>query len=75
MDTVANLADVTDEGIYMGSLDDRSGLHNLSLQLAYWPPSGVSYDNTDYVFTTIPVGWNESPVSHYSLSEENTAYL
>ena len=32
MDTVARVADVAEEGIYMGSLDDRSGFRNLSLQ-------------------------------------------
>ena len=49
MDTVAKVANVAEEGIYMGSLDDRSGVHNLSLQRESWPLFGVSYDNTDYV--------------------------
>ena len=42
MDTVATAADVAEEGIYMGSLDDRSGFHNLILQRESWPLFGVS---------------------------------
>ena len=75
MDTVARVEDVAEEGIYMGSLDDRSSFHNLSLQPESWPLFGISYDNTDYVCTTIPFGWNESPVCYHLLSEAKVAYL
>ena len=58
----------------MGSLDDRSGFHNLSLQPESWPLFGVSYDSTDYVCTTIPFGWNDSPVCYHSLSEAKSVH-
>ena len=74
MDTVARVADIAEEGIYMGSLDDRSGFHNLSLQPESWPLFGVSYDSTDYVCTTIPFGWNDSPVCYHSLSEAKSVH-
>ena len=57
----------------MGSLDDRSGFHNLSLRPESWPLSGVDA-GTGYVCTTIPFGY-ESPVCYRSPSEAKAAYL
>ena len=70
MDTVARVAEVADEGIFMGSLDDRSGFHDLTLQTERWPLFGIEHAGTDYVCATIPFGWNnESPLCYHSLSE------
>ena len=75
MDTVAKVAVVAEEGIYMGGVDDRSGFHNVGLQLERWPLFGVSYEGTDLVCTTVPFGWNESPACYHALSEAKAAYL
>ena len=56
MDTVAKVAVVAEKGIHMGSLEDRSGFHNLGLQPESWPLFGVSYDGIDLVCTTVPFG-------------------
>ena len=73
MDTVSRVPVVAEEGVFMGSLDDRSGFHNLALQPESWPLFGVHYDGVDYVCTTAPFGWNESPVCYHSLSEAKAA--
>ena len=75
MDTVSRVAVVAEEGVFMGSLDDRAGFHNLGLQPESWPLFGVHYEGVDYVCTTLPFGWNESPVCYHSLSEAKAAYL
>ena len=75
MDTVAKVAVVAGKGIYMGSLDDRSGFHNLGLQPESWPLFGASYDGIDLVCTIVPFGWNESPACYHALSEAKAAYL
>lgn len=75
MDTVSRVALVADEGVFMGSLDDRAGFHNLSLQPESWPLFGVHYDGVDVVCATLPFGWNESPFCYHSLSEAKAAYM
>ena len=35
----------------------------------------MHYDGVDYVCTTAPFGWNESPVCYHSLSEAKAAYI
>ena len=75
MDTVSRVPVVAEEGVFMGSLDDKSGFHNLALQPESWPLFGVHYDGVDYVCTTLPFGWNESPLCYHSLSEAKAAYL
>lgn len=75
MDTVSRVPIVAEEGVFMGSLDDRSGFHNLGLQAESWPLFGVHYDGVDYVCTTLPFGWNESPLCYHSLSEAKAAYM
>lgn len=75
MDTVSKVAVVAEERVFMGSLDDRSGFHNLGLQPESWPLFGIHYDGVDYVCTTLPFGWNESPLCYHSLSEAKASYL
>ena len=75
MDTVARVANVADENVFMGSLDDRSGFHNLGLQAESMPLFGIHFDGVDYVWTVLPFGWNESPLCYHSLSEAKAAYL
>ena len=38
LDTVTRVAELAAEGIFMGSLDGRSGFHNLILRPESWPP-------------------------------------
>ena len=59
----------------MVSLDDKSGFHNLSLQPESWPLFGVHYNGVDDVCTTLPFGWNESPVCSHPISEAKAAYM
>ena len=59
----------------MGSLDDRSGFHNLNLQPASWPLFGIKYAGTDCMCTTIPFGWNESPMCYHTFREAKAVYL
>lgn len=47
--TAARVADVAEDGTYIGNLDGGSGFHNVSLQLEGWPVLGVPYAGTDYV--------------------------
>ena len=75
MDTVAKVAVVAEKGVYMGSLDDRSGFHNLGLQPESWPLFGVSYNGIDLVFTTVPFGWNASPACYHALTKAKAAHL
>ena len=75
MDTVSKVAVIAEERVFMGSLDDRSGFHNLGLQPASWPLFGIHYDGVDHVCTTLPFGWNESPYCYHSLSEAKAAFL
>ena len=75
LDTVSKVAAVVEEGAYMGSLDDRSGFHNLRLHPASFPLFGVCYKGVDYVCTTLPFGWNESPFCYHALSEVKAEYM
>lgn len=49
--------------------------HNLGLQPESWPLFGVSYGGVDYCCTTVPFGWNESPMCYHALSEAKGSYL
>ena len=74
MDTVAWVADFAGEGIYTGNMHDRSGFHNLSLYPESWPLVKMPYADTDWVCTTTPFGWNESPGCYHASSEAKAAY-
>ena len=75
MDTVSRVPVVAEEGVFMGSLNDNSGFHNLAWQPESWPLFGVHSDGVDYVCTTLPFGWNESSLCYHSLSKAKAAYL
>ena len=75
MATVARVADIAEERIFMGGLDDRSNFHNLSLQPDSWSLFGVAYVSTDYVCASVPFGWNVNRGCYHSLREANAACL
>ena len=75
MNTVARVAGVAEEGIYIGNMDDHSGFHNLSLHPKSWPLFRVSSAGTDAGCTITPFGWNESPMCSHSFSDAKAAYL
>lgn len=66
MDTVGAVAGMAWEGIFQGSLDDKSGFHHLLLHPDSWPLF------VDYVWTVLPLGWNESPFIYHTVSGVRT---
>lgn len=75
MDTVARVAGVAEKGCFQGSVDDKSGFHQVLLHPNSWPSFGVRWRDQDFVWSVLPFGWNESPFVYHALSEAKAAYL
>lgn len=76
MDTVGTVAQVGWNGCYQGSLDHRSGFHHVLLPFASQSLFGSCWeDGVDFVWTTLPFGWNESPFTYHMLSQARAQYI
>ena len=69
MDGVGKWPEVGWRGMYMFSVDHKSGYHHVPLHYSAWKFFGLKWEGIVYMCTTLNFGWKLAPFIYHTLTE------
>ena len=75
MDGVGKWPEVGWRGMYMFSVDHKSGYHHVPLHYSAWKFFGLKWEGIVYMCTTLNFGWKLAPFIYHTLTEATCMYV